>query len=207
MLSLTTEVFPMSAVPKLITAEQYLAQERVATFKSEFFAGEVFAMAGGTPNHSLIAANFAGEARGLLKGRPCKVFNSELRVKVNPTGLYTYPDASIVCGELQFDDGQEDTVTNPIVLVEVLSESTEKYDRGAKSGNYRRIASLKEIVLISQYETSVERFTRQENGGWLLVESQEMSDELRLESVGISIPLSELYRGVVFRSRASEEGT
>ena len=197
----------MSAVPKLITAEQYLTQERLATFKSEFFAGEVFAMAGGSPNHSLISANFIGACWSSLSDRPCKVFNSELRVKVNPTGLYTYPDASIVCGELQFDDGQEDTVTNPIVLVEVLSESTEKYDRGAKSGNYRRIASLKEIVLISQYEPSVERFTRQENGGWLLVESREMSDEVRLESVGISIPLSELYRGVVFRTRASEEGT
>ncbi len=194
----------MSAVPKLITAEQYLVQERQATFKSEFFGGEVFAMAGGSPNHSLIAANFAGEARELLKGRPCNVFNSELRVKVNASGLYTYPDASIVCGELQFDDSQEDTVTNPIVLVEVLSESTEKYDRGAKSGNYRKIPSLMELVLISQYEPAVERFTRQENGGWLLIDSREMSDELRLESVGISIALSELYRGVNFRPRVSE---
>jgi len=195
----------MSAVPKLVTAEQYLVQERQATFKSEFFRGEVFAMVGGSPNHSLIAANFAGEARELLKGKPCKVCNSELRVKVNASGLYTYPDASILCGELQFDDQQEDTVTNPTVLIEVLSESTEKYDRGAKSGHYRKIPSLMELVLISQYEPAVERFTRQENGGWLLVESQELSDDVRLGSVGISFALSELYRGVTFRAKVSGE--
>ncbi len=190
----------MSAVPKLITAEQYLVQERQAAFKSEFFGGEVFAMAGGSPNHSLIGANFLGVCWAALGGKPCKVFNSELRVRVNPSGLYTYPDASIVCGELQFDDQREDTLTNPTVLVEVLSESTEKYDRGVKSGHYRKIASLKEIVLISQYEPAVEVFTRQESGGWLLNESRELSEEIRLESVGISIALSELYRGVTFRA-------
>ena len=160
--------------PKLITPEQYLVQERAAAFKSEFLRGEVFAMAGGSPNHSLIAANFAGEARLSLKGKPCKVFTSDLRVKVNPT-----------------------------VLIEVLSESTEKYDRGAKSGHYRQIAALQEIVLISQDEPLVERFTRQANGGWLLMESWELSDEVRLESVGISITLSELYRGVAFEAKVS----
>ena len=193
----------MSAVPKLFTPEQYLVQERAAAFKSEFLRGEVFAMAGGSPNHSLIAANFAGEARQSLKDKPCKVFTSDLRVKVNSSGLYTYPDASIVCSELQFDDSQKDTLTNPTVLVEVLSEATEKYDRGAKSGHYRQIAALQEIVLISQDEPLVERFTRQANGGWLLIESPELSDEVHLESVGISITLSELYRGVAFEAKVS----
>ncbi len=195
----------MSAVPKLITPEQYLVQERAAAFKREFLRGEVFAMAGGSPNHSLIAANFVGACWQSLKGKPCKVFTSDLRVKVNVSGLYTYPDASIVCGELQFDDAQKDTLTNPTVLIEVLSESTEKYDRGAKSGHYRQIAALQEIVLISQDEPLVERFTRQANGGWLLIESRELSDEVHLESVGISITLSELYRGVAFEARVSAQ--
>ena len=196
---------PMSAVPKLITPEQYLVQERAAAFKSEFLRGEVFAMAGGSPNHSLMAANFVGACWQSLKGKPYMVFNSDLRVKVNVSGLYTYPDASIVCGELQFDDAQKDTVSNPLVLVEVLSESTEKYDRGAKSGHYRQIASLQEIVLSSQDEPLVERFTRQANGGWLLIESRELSDEVQLESVGISITMSELYRGVAFEARVSSQ--
>ena len=104
-------------------------------------------MGGGSANHSLIAANFVGEARNSLKGRPCAVFNSDLRVQVQSTGLYTYPDATIVCGELLFDDDHRDTLLNPTLIVEVLSDSTEKYDRGKKSNHYRQIASLKELIL------------------------------------------------------------
>ena len=193
----------MSAVPKLITLEQYLVQEREAAFKSEFLRGEVFAMAGCSPNHSLIAANFVGACWQLLRGKPCKVFNSDLRVKVSASGLYTYPDASVVCGELQFDDARKDTLINPTVLVEVLSESTEKYDRGAKSGHYRQITLLQEIVLISPDEPLVERLTRQANGGWLLMESRELSDEVHLESLGISFSLSDVYRGLAFESKVS----
>ncbi len=191
----------MSAIPKSITAEQYLAQERQARFKSEYFRGEVFAMSGGSPEHSLIAANFVGACWQRLKGKPCKVFNSDLRVRVNASGLYTYPDASIVCGDLEFDDAVKDTVVNPTVLVEVLSDSTEKYDRGVKSGHYRRIESLKELVLIAQDQPLVERFTRQANGGWLLWESRELTAEVQLESVGISIAMNELYRGVQFEAQ------
>lgn len=191
----------MSAVLKTITAQEYLVRERQADFKSEFLRGEVFAMAGGSPMHSLIAANFVGEARQSLKGKPCKVFNSDLRVKVNPSGLYTYPDALIVCGELEFDDEQKDTVTNPNVLVEVLSDSTEKYDRGTKSSLYRQIASLRELILISQNEPQVERFIRQDSGGWLLLEQRELSGSVELESVAVSLAMSELYRGVTFEQR------
>ena len=196
----------MSAVTKFVSAEQYLTQERQAKFKSEYYRGEVFAMSGGSPTHSLIAANFVGACWASLKGKPCKVFNSDLRVKVEPSGLYTYPDASIVCGELQFCDAQKDTITNPTVLVEVLSESTEKYDRGAKSGYYRQIESLKELVLISQSEAIVERFTRQSGGGWLLIESRGVSEHVRLESVGFSIAMAELYRGVTFEGAEPQFG-
>jgi len=146
----------MSTVLKQVTPAEYLARERAASVKSEYFKGEMIATAGGSPNHSLIAANFIGETRQSLKDRPCAVFSSDLRIKVEATGLYTYPDATIVCGDLEFDDEVGDTVVNPTVIVEVLSESTEKYDRGRKANHYRQIASLKELILISQDQHGVE---------------------------------------------------
>ena len=157
-----------------------------------------------TANHSLIAANFMGEAGNVLKGRPCTVFNSDLRVQVQATGLYTYPDATIVCGEQIFDDDHRDTLLNPTVIVEVLSDSTEKYDRGKKSNHYRQIKSLKELILIAQDRPQVERFTRQPNGDWLFHEQTELSAEFESKSLGISVAMSELYRGVKFEP--TEEG-
>ena len=188
----------MSTALKRITPQEYLIRERQASIKSEFYQGEIFAMGGGSANHSLIAANFVGEARNSLKGRPCAVFNSDLRVQVQSTGLYAYPDATIVCGELLFDDDHRDTLLNPTVIVEVLSDSTEKYDRGKKSNHYRQIASLKELILIAQDRSHVERFTRQPNGDWLFHEQKEITADFELKSLGISIAISELYRGVKF---------
>lgn len=188
----------MSTALNRITPQEYLIRERQASIKSEFYQGEIFAMGGGSANHSLIAANFVGEARNSLKGRPCAVFNSDLRVQVRSTGLYTYPDATIVCGELLFDDDHRDTLLNPTVIVEVLSDSTEKYDRGKKSNHYRQIASLKELILIAQDRSHVERFTRQPNGDWLFHEQKELTADFELKSLGISIAISELYRGVKF---------
>ena len=183
---------------KRITPQEYLIRERKASIKSEFYQGEIFAIGGGSANHSLIAANFVGEARNSLKGRQCAVFNSDLRLQVQSTGLYTYPDATIVCGELLFDDDHRDTLLNPTVIVEVLSDSTEKYDRGKKSNHYRQIASLKELILIAQDRSHVERFTRQPNGDWLFHEQKELTADFELKSLGISIAISELYRGVKF---------
>ena len=188
----------MSTALKRITPQEYLIRERQASIKSEFYQGEIFAMGGGSANHSLIAANFVGEARNSLKGRPCAVFNSDLRVQVQSTGLYTYPDATIVCGELLFDDDHRDTLLNPTVIVEVLSDSTEKYDRGKKSNHYRQITSLKELILIAQDRSHVERFTRQPNGDWLFHEQKELFAEFELKSLDISVAMSELYRGVRF---------
>lgn len=190
----------MSTVPKTITAEEYLRRERLAEFRSEFFRGEVFAMAGGSPRHSLIATNFGGEAREALKEKPCSVFNSDLRIRVVPTGLYTYPDASIVCGELQFDDEVRDTITNPTAVVEVLSDSPEQYDRGRKSDHYRQIPSLRELVLIAQDHPHVERFTRQADGSWLFQEEKDLAKGIELPSLGITLSLAELYRNVRFDS-------
>ena len=188
----------MSTALKRKTVADYLALERSSEFKHEFFDGEIFAMGGGSPSHSLIATNFVGEMRQSLKGKPCVVYNSDLRVKVSSTGLYTYPDATIVCGEMQFDDDQRDTVTNPTVIVEVLSDSTEKYDRGRKSHQYRQIPSLNELILISQNEAHVERFVRQLEGQWLLIEERDLGGSFNLSSMNVTIAMSELYRNVKF---------
>ena len=194
----------MSTALKRITPQEYLIRERQASTKSEFYQGEIFAMGGGSANHSLIAANLVREAGNALKEKPCTVFNSDLRVQVQATGLYTYPDATIVCGEQIFDDDHRDTLLNPTVIVEVLSDSTEKYDRGKKANHYRQIKSLKELILIAQDRPQVERFTRQPNGDWLFHEQTELSAEFELKSVGISVAMSELYRSVKFEP--TEEG-
>ena len=190
----------MSFGKKIVSLAEYEANERIAEFKSEYFRGEIFAMTGGTPTHSLIAANFIGEARQLLKDRACSVFTADLRIKLEPSGLYTYPDASIVCGELQFAPNISDTVTNPIVIVEVLSDSTEKFDRGRKASYYRQMSSLRELLLIELDRPHIERFIRQPNGYWLLSETSSIDKALSLESVAISIPLAEIYRGVTFEA-------
>ncbi len=194
----------MSTALERITPQEYLIRERQASIKSEFYQGEIFATGGGSANHSLIAANLVREAGNALKDKPCTVFNSDLRVQVQATGLYTYPDATIVCGEQIFDDDHRDTLLNPTVIIEVLSDSTEKYDRGKKSNHYRQIASLKELILIAQDRPQVERFTRQPNGDWLFHEQKELSAEFELKSLGISVAMSELYRGVKFEP--TEEG-
>ncbi len=194
----------MSTTVERITPQEYLLRERQSPTKSEYFQGEVFAMSGGSANHSLIASNFIREAGNALKDRPCAVFNSDLRVKICATGLYTYPDVTIVCGEQEFDDDHRDTLINPTVLVEVLSESTEKYDRGRKSNHYRQIESLRELVLVAQDRPCVERFTRQPNGDWLFHEQSGLSGSFELTSVQISIELAELYRGVKFPPMENE---
>ena len=195
----------MSTALKRISPVEYLARERMAEFKSEFFDGEIFAMAGGSPTHSLIAANFVREAGNLLNGTSCVVYTSDLRIKNQTTGLYTYPDASIVCGDLKFDDDIKDTVTNPTVIVEVLSDSTEKYDRGRKASHYRQIPSVSEIILISQDEAHVERFVRQPEGGWLLLEERDLAGSFELSSLNVTIAMSDLYRHVKFEAPPSDE--
>jgi Uma2 family endonuclease len=184
-------------MPRLSEAE-YLALERAAPFKSEFFGGEMFAMAGGSPMHSLIAANLIGELRTKLKGGPCKPFTSDLRVKVEATGLYTYPDVSVICGALEFAAGTDDTIVNPTLLMEVLSESTEAYDRGEKFLNCRQMASLKEYLLVSQRLARVEQFQRRSNDEWAMRTAEGREANLTLPSLEITLQLSEVFAGVDF---------
>ena len=181
-----------------ITETEYLDLERHAEFKSEFFAGEVFPMSGGTPLHSQIATNLAAELRNELKGKRCVPYNSDLRLKVEATGLLTYPDLSVVCGPLQLATGTDDTVVNPTVIVEVLSDSTEAYDRGKKFENYRLMPSLREYLLVSQKEPRIDQFIRQENEQWLLREAAGLQASLSLPSLEIKISLAEVFAGVEF---------
>lgn len=181
-----------------LTVAEYLAFERASESKHEYFDGDVFAMTGGTPAHSLIASNFIREAGNALKDHPCVVYTSDLRVKVNPSGLYTYPDVTIVCGEQRFDDDQRDTLINPTVVVEVLSKSTASYDRGPKSKHFRKIVSLQALIFIEQDSPSVEVYRRQSDGNWVMSDATELTDSIAIESIGISIPLVEIYRNVTF---------
>jgi len=173
----------MSSQPKpYLTPEQYLALERTAAYKSEYFRGEVFAMAGASPTHVLMVSNIVAALHGQLRRRPCTVYATDLRLKVNASGLYTYPDIIVVCGEPRFDDDQQDTLVNPTLIVEVLSESTQDYDRGGKFAQYRKIPSFAEYVLVAQDECHVEHFVKQANGLWLLAETDRLEDVLTLSS-------------------------
>jgi Uma2 family endonuclease len=189
----------MSTQPKTyLTPEQYLEIERKAEFKSEYYQGEMFAMAGARWAHNLILLNLASELRQQLRSRPCSVTSSDMRVRVNAKGLYTYPDVVVVCGEPQFLDERRDTLLNPTLIVEVLSESTEQYDRGRKFEHYRPLESLAEYLLVSSERVSVERYTRQPDGSWNYIAKASLEDSLDLPSVGCHLALADLYEKVDF---------
>ncbi|MBI3248073.1 MAG: Uma2 family endonuclease [Deltaproteobacteria bacterium] len=184
----------MSLQPKAyITPEDYLAIERQAEYKSEYFNGEMFAMAGVSERHATIIANTMYVFVGQLKGRPCKAYSNDLRVRVSPTGLYTYPDIVVVCGQAQFADDHKDTLLNPTLIVEVLSESTKDYDRGEKFEHYRSLASFNEYVLIAQERHHVEHCVRQPDNRWLLAETNRRADALQLSSISCTLALTEIY--------------
>jgi Uma2 family endonuclease len=155
-------------------------------------------MAAASYEHCLIKDNLAGETRSQLKDSPCRVVTSDLRVKVLATGLYTYPDVVIICDQPQFEDSQFDTLLNPRAVIEVLSDSTEKYDRGDKFEHYRKIPSLQEYVLVAQNRPLVHRYVRQADGDWRLTAFDDLSQALELASVPVRVPLAEVYRGVTF---------
>jgi Uma2 family endonuclease len=176
-----------------ISLEEYLAMERNSNTRHEYLNGEVFAMGGASPNHVLVVTNVVAELRTQLKKRPCTVYSTDLRVKVSPTGLYTYPDVVVVCGKPIFDQEQRDTLVNPTVIVEVLSDTTKDYDRGGKFEHYRTIQAFEEYVLIFPDKPHVEHFTRQPENRWLLSETNRLDDCITLGSVGCTLSLSEVY--------------
>ena len=189
----------MSAQPQpRLTPEQYLAVERAAEFRSEYYNGVMYAMSGASYAHVLIATNWSGELRDALKKRPCTVAAVDLRVRVSKGGLYTYPDIIVVCGEPEFADDQKDTLLNPTLLIEILSPSTEGYDRGFKFAQYRTIESLQEYALTSQIEPRVEIFRRQPGGDWLMSEAVGLEGACRFETIDRSIALADIYDKVTF---------
>ena len=176
-----------------LSPAEYLELERKAERKSEYLNGEMFLMAGASPRHGVIVTNLVAELRQQLKARPCIVYSSDVRMRVSPSGLYTYPDVMVVCGEPQFAGDQKDTVLNPNLIVEVLSDSTRDYDRGEKFQHYRTLSSLREYLTIAQDAPHIERWTRQPEDHWLLTEFSDLSQSVQLTSVDCVLSLTEVY--------------
>jgi Uma2 family endonuclease len=191
----------VAATEKHLSEAEFLELERRAEVKSEFYAGEIFAMAGGTREHSLIAMNLGGELRQRLRSKPCLTFNADLRVKIEVTGLLTYPDISVVCGPERYLDVERDTLLNPTLIGEVLSDSTEAYDRGTKFSHYRLIPSLRQVLFVSQKAPRVEGYTRV-GEEWRLSEAFGLNATLELPALEVVIALSEIFAKVEFSSRA-----
>lgn len=188
-----------SSVKARLTPEEYLAIERAAEDGSEYWNGEMFALAETSERHGAIVANLVGELRSALKGRPCKVYASDLRLQVAPTGLYTYPDVLVICGAPEFSDDSRDMVRNPKLIVEVLSPSTEDFDRGRKFAHDRSLPSLVEYLVVAQDRPAVEKLTREPAGPgqsesrWVLTETNGLSGVIRLASVEADLALGEFY--------------
>lgn len=189
----------MSTVRKTkLSPHEYLALERQAVCKSEYYNGEVFAFAGASQSHNLIVTNVLTILNTQLKSQPCHVYPSDMRVKVNATGLYTYPDVTVVCDEPKAEDEYLDTLLNPTVIVEVLSPSTEHGDRIVKFAHYRRLPSVKEYILIAQDSIRLEQYVRQSDGRWLLSEYSDLNGIVELASIGCELSMAEAYAKVTF---------
>ena len=183
---------------QFITAAEYLTLERQAETKSEYWNGGIYAMSGASRNHNRITFNLARRIGNQLDGKPCEGYANDMRVKVSPTGLYTYPDVIVVCGEPRFEDDQLDTLLNPQVIIEVLSESTEKYDRGDKFAHYRMLDSLADYLLVAQHQPLIEHFQRQTDGSWRYSVAQGLEAEIAIPAIGCVLRLVEVYQWVEF---------
>lgn len=182
-----------------LTSEEYITAERKATLKSEYLSGEIVAMSGASLKHNLITMNTANGLYNQLPDQGCMVFSSDMRVGIDSGNSYLYPDVSVVCDQPQFEDDILDTLLNPIIIIEVLSQSTKEYDRGEKAERYKKLESLREYILISQDRIHVEHYTLKE-GIWLVNELNLLNDTLTLTSVNAELPLQHLYRFVDFET-------
>jgi|TARA_B110000037_G_scaffold219848_1_gene285927 Uma2 family endonuclease len=185
------------AEKRFVTDEEYLAWEREADFKSEYLRGEIYAMSGAGLNHNIIASNLNRAIGNRLEGRPRLVLGSDMRVQVDVADAYFYPDISGLCGEFEFHDDRQDTYKNPQFIIEILSDSTESYDKGKKFFNYQMLSSLKEYVLVSQKMVAVELY-RKDGDRWIYQLLRGDDECLELESVGCEVPIEEVYRNVKF---------
>jgi Uma2 family endonuclease len=195
----------MSAQPKqTMTVEEYLAFEESSDVKHEYYAGQVFAQAGASERHNIIVGSVLSLLYGQLRQRPCNVYPSDMRLEIQHTGLYTYPDISVVCGQAQFADTSRSTLINPIVIIEVLSPSTEGYDRGKKFQNYRTIETLQEYILVSQDIKQIEHYVRQPDDLWLLSFTSEASGITMLPSIDCTLTIADVYEKVAFDDSEAE---
>ncbi|MEE8409014.1 MAG: Uma2 family endonuclease [Myxococcota bacterium] len=174
------------------TIDEYLRLEKFANVKHEYFAGQIFAMAGGTPEHGAMAMRIAISLGAQLAGRPCNVYPSDVRIRIVATGLDTYPDVSVVCGAEARDTEDNNALTNPIVIVEVLSPSTEAYDRGDKLEHYKQITSLRDVVLVSHEQRRVDVWRREEMGGWTTATAR-AGETLTLRSIDCTLDVDTIY--------------
>ncbi len=187
----------MSSLPiPRLTPEEFLERERAAEEKHEYWYGEVFAMAGGSPPHSFVINNIQTALTNLLRGGSCYVFNSDLRVAVRWNELITYPDVTVLCGQPVYSDDQRDTMTNPAMVVEVLSPSTRKSDRGDKVFLYRQMPSMREILLVEPVPTMIEHYSKLPNGRWELETITDRSAIIQLPNLNQSLPVAEVYRDI-----------
>ncbi len=189
----------MSAVrQQIMSVEAYLAFERASEEKHEYLNGEIFLMSGASRNHNRVMGSVYASIYAQLRERPCEAFPSDMRVRIS-TGLYTYPDISVVCDPPQFDESEyQDTLLNPTLIVEVLSPSTESYDRGRKFQHYRALESLREYVLIAQDSPHIERYLRQPSDEWLLADATGLDARIELSSIGCTLALADVYEKVSF---------
>lgn len=187
---------PLAVYGKTVFTEQeYLEMERAAEWKHEYFRGEIFAMSGASLRHNKIFSNLFIAIGMRLKGKPCQPYGSDMRMHIPENTLYTYPDISIYCRDMVLPDSDEDNAILPTIIIEILSKSTRSYDRGDKFKLYRDIPSLKEYHLIDSESISIESFRINSNGNWELEENQLLHEDFRIPSVGIRIPLNEIYNG------------
>ncbi len=192
----------MSAIPKTKLSEaDYLAIERAARFKSEYYDGEMFAMAGTSVPHNYIIDNLHGELYACLKGKPCRALVSDMKVKSARARSYSYPDIVIVCGEPEAEDDRKDVLLNPTAIIEVLSPSTQEFDRGGKRRKYQLIDSLQEYILVAQDEPDVEQYVRKPNGRWEQSIVAGLDAELVFASIPAKIPLAAIYAGIAFLNK------
>jgi Uma2 family endonuclease len=181
-----------------VTPEEYLAAERSSETRSEYLDGGVYPMTGGTANHIRIVSNINTQLNTQLEERPCDVFPIDMKVRLPDSRKFFYPDVVVVCGELQFHDERKDIITNPDVVIEVLSPSTEAFDRGAKFEAYRTVGTLKEYVLVSQDKPLVEQYARNGDGSWKFTEAVGLESFLTLPSIGCTLNLAAVYKRVEF---------
>ena len=187
----------MALAKTYMTPEEYLKFERASEEKHEYYAGEIFAMSGASKNHNRITGSTSAALYAQLHQRPCDIFSSDMRVKIHSTGLYTYPDISIVCGEPEFEDSEVDILLNPNVIIEVLSPSTEAYDRGKKFHHYQTIPSLQEYLLIAQDSIHVDHYVSRGNE-WVLSNAKTLDSVITLPSIDCTLRLSNVYEKITF---------